>query len=189
MNRSNRSDHIRLTSHPEPGAKSHFPIHWGAKTARERGPIIGTVSRPQDRNVIGSHGGSYAVYRALAVSSGALDPIRREGLAVVVEGNFDVLALHEAGGPARCRELQRRVAPITQKELTKRLRDLERSGLVARRVYAEVPPRVEYRLTELGLTLMPALTGLHEWAERYGAAVDEHWRRGAAGGADRPEER
>ena len=72
MNRSNRSDHIRLTSHPEPGAKLQFPIHWGAKTARERGPIIGTVSRPQDRNVIGSHGGSYAVYRALAVSSGAL---------------------------------------------------------------------------------------------------------------------
>ena len=80
MNRSNRSDHIRLTSHPVPGAKQNFPIFWGAATARERGPIIGTVSRPQDRNVIGSHGGSYAVYRALAVSSGALDPIRRPDL-------------------------------------------------------------------------------------------------------------
>jgi GTP cyclohydrolase II len=80
MNRSNHTDHIRLTSHPEPGAKLHFPIKWGAATARERGPIIGTVSRPQDRNVIGSHGGSYAVYRALAVSAGALDPIRRPDL-------------------------------------------------------------------------------------------------------------
>src|SRR6516162_9804343 len=80
MTRSNRSDHIRLTSHPVPGAKQNFPIFWGAATARERGPIIGTVSRPQDRNVIGSHGGSYAVYRALAVSSGALDPIRRPDL-------------------------------------------------------------------------------------------------------------
>jgi GTP cyclohydrolase II len=80
MNRSNRTEHIRLTSHPDPGAKLQFPIVWGAKTARERGPIIGTVSRPQDRNVIGSHGGSYAVYRALAVSSGALDPIRRPDL-------------------------------------------------------------------------------------------------------------
>ena len=78
--RSNRQDHIRLTSHPDPGAKLHFPIHWGAESARERGPVIGTVSRPQDRNVIGSHGGSYAVYRALAVSSGALDPIRRPDL-------------------------------------------------------------------------------------------------------------
>jgi GTP cyclohydrolase II len=80
MTRSNRTEHIRLTSHPEPGAKLPFPIHWGAKTARERGPVIGTVSRPQDRNVIGSHGGSYAVYRALAVSAGALDPIRRPDL-------------------------------------------------------------------------------------------------------------
>lgn len=80
MNRSNRTEHIRLTSHPEPGAKLRFPVQWGAATARERGPIIGTVSQPQDRNVIGSHGGSYAVYRALAVSSGALDPIRRPDL-------------------------------------------------------------------------------------------------------------
>jgi len=80
MNRSNRTDHIRLTSHPVPGAKHDFPIAWGAATARERGAIIATVSRPQDRNVIGSHGGSYTVYRALAVSSGALDPIRRPDL-------------------------------------------------------------------------------------------------------------
>jgi GTP cyclohydrolase II len=80
MNLSNRTEHIRLTSHPEPGAKLRFPITWGAATARERGPIIGTVSHPQDRNVIGSHGGSYSVYRALAVSSGALDPIRRPDL-------------------------------------------------------------------------------------------------------------
>ena len=80
MNRANRTDHIRITSHPEPGGKPRFPIHWGAATARERGPIIGTVSRPGDRNVIGSHGGSYALYRALAVSSGALDPIRRPDL-------------------------------------------------------------------------------------------------------------
>jgi hypothetical protein len=80
MTRSNRVDHIRITSHPAPGGKLKFPIHWGAASARERGPIIGTVSRPQDRNVIGTHGGSYSVYRALAVSSGALDPIRRPDL-------------------------------------------------------------------------------------------------------------
>lgn len=80
MNRSNHTEHIRLTSHPEPGEKLRFPITWGAATARDRGPIIGTVSQPQDRNVVGSHGGSYTVYRALAVSSGALDPIRRPDL-------------------------------------------------------------------------------------------------------------
>src|SRR6201988_3047393 len=80
MTRSNRVDHIRITSHPAPGAKLKFPIAWGAASARERGPVIGTVSRPQDRNVIGTHGGSYSVYRALAVSSGALNPIRRPDL-------------------------------------------------------------------------------------------------------------
>ena len=57
MNRSNRTEHIRITSHPEPSGKLRFPIHWDAPTARERGPIIGTVSRHGDRNAIGSHGG------------------------------------------------------------------------------------------------------------------------------------
>ena len=80
MTRPNHTDHIRLTSHPAPGAKPRFPLVWGAASARERGPIIGTVSRPADRNVIGTHGGSYALYRALAVSSGALNPIRRADL-------------------------------------------------------------------------------------------------------------
>src|SRR3954449_10871228 len=85
--------------------------------------------------------------------------------------------LHGAGGPIRFRQLQRLVDPITQKELTKRLRELERSGLVARAIFAEVPPRVEYRLTDLGATLIPALAGLHEWAERYAPIVDENRRR------------
>src|ERR1041385_9535053 len=76
----NRPDHIRLPSHPDPEAKARFPLHWDAPTARERGPVIGTVSKPGLRNVIGSHGGSYAVYRALAVAAGALDPIRRPDL-------------------------------------------------------------------------------------------------------------
>jgi GTP cyclohydrolase II len=77
---SNRTDHIRLTSHPEPGGKARFPIQWAAADPHVRGPIIATVSQPQHRNVVGSHGGSYAVYRALAVSAGALDPIRRPDL-------------------------------------------------------------------------------------------------------------
>jgi GTP cyclohydrolase II len=75
----NRTDHIRLTSHPEPG-KVRFPIKWAAEDPYARGPVIATVSQPQHRNVIGSHGGSYTVYRALAVSAGALDPIRRPDL-------------------------------------------------------------------------------------------------------------
>lgn len=85
--------------------------------------------------------------------------------------------LHVARGPIRFRQLQRLVDPITQKELTKRLRDLERSGLVDRAVFAEVPPRVEYRLTELGATLIPALAPLHQWAETYADVVDANRRR------------
>jgi GTP cyclohydrolase II len=80
MTRPNRTDHIRLTSHAAPGAKPRFPVAWGAATPLERGPVIGSVSRPADRNVIGTHGGSYALYRALAVSSGTLNPIRRADL-------------------------------------------------------------------------------------------------------------
>jgi len=91
-----------------------------------------------------------------------------------------LFALHEAGGPIRFLRLQRAVDPITQKELTKRLRDLERGGLVGRQVFAEVPPRVEYRLTDLGSSLIPTLVGLHDWAEQHAAIVDENWRRAAS---------
>jgi DNA-binding HxlR family transcriptional regulator len=85
--------------------------------------------------------------------------------------------LHQAQGPVRFRQLQRLVDPISQKELTKRLRELERSGLVARTIFAEVPPRVEYRLTDLGATLIPALAGLHQWAETYAQVIDENQRK------------
>ncbi len=80
MTTPNRSTHIRLTSHPQPGQPTRFPIHWGAATAKERGPVVGSVTNPADRNVIGAHGGAYSVYRALAVSSGTLNPLARPDL-------------------------------------------------------------------------------------------------------------
>ncbi|NOG68944.1 GTP cyclohydrolase II [Roseicella sp. DB1501] len=76
----NQTRHIRLTSHPEPQAH-RWQINWGAATPVARGPVIGSVTRPQDRNVIGTHGGSYSLYRALAVSAGALSPLQRPDLA------------------------------------------------------------------------------------------------------------
>ena len=88
--------------------------------------------------------------------------------------------LDEANGPVRFRQLQRQVGAIIQKELTKRLRDMERSGLVTRTVFAEVPPRVEYRLTDLGATLLPALAPLDAWAHRHGPAVRENQARSDA---------
>ena len=62
--------HIRLTSHA--GGFGALPIQWGAATATERGPVVGTTTKRAHRNVIGTHSGSYSVYRALAVASGAL---------------------------------------------------------------------------------------------------------------------
>jgi GTP cyclohydrolase II len=77
---SNRPSHIRLNSHPGGGTVSRFPIEWGAPTAKERGPVIGTVNSGSDRNAIGAHGGAYSVYRALAVSSGAMAANNRPDL-------------------------------------------------------------------------------------------------------------
>ena len=67
------SRHIVLTSHARPGSNYFSPIHWGAEDARSRGPIIGSVSNPLYRNVIGTHSGSYSVYRAISVAAGRLD--------------------------------------------------------------------------------------------------------------------
>lgn len=64
--------HIRLTSHPVEGAQGALPIRWGCADPRERGPIVGSTSTRSQRNVIGTHSGSYGVYRALAVAAGAL---------------------------------------------------------------------------------------------------------------------
>jgi GTP cyclohydrolase II len=66
-----RRRHIKLTSHP--GGTAPVPIVWGAVDPAKRGPVIASTSAPERRNVIGTHAGSYAVYRALAVASGALD--------------------------------------------------------------------------------------------------------------------
>src|SRR5918912_1542572 len=81
MNTPNRSTHIRLTSHPEPsGGVARNPIRWGAADPKARGPVIGSVTNPGDRNVIGAHGGAYSLYRALAISARALNPLARPDL-------------------------------------------------------------------------------------------------------------
>jgi GTP cyclohydrolase II len=64
--------HIRLTSHPVEGAYGALPIVWGAADPHARGPVVGSTANRSQRNVIGTHSGSYGVYRALAVAAGAL---------------------------------------------------------------------------------------------------------------------
>jgi GTP cyclohydrolase II len=66
---------IVLTSHPSQRAPVSYPITWGESDPKKRGPIIGTLTNVEQRNCIGTHSGSYSVYRALAVASGSLDPL------------------------------------------------------------------------------------------------------------------
>lgn len=75
-----KAKHIKLTSHTGAGGVKASPINWGAADAKTRGPIIATLTNPEHRNVIGTHSGSYAVYRALAVAAGALDPQHKPDL-------------------------------------------------------------------------------------------------------------
>jgi GTP cyclohydrolase II len=70
-----RKGHIILTSHHRPGANRIAPLKWGAATAAARGPLVATLTHADQRNVIGTHGGAYSLYRALAISSGRLDPL------------------------------------------------------------------------------------------------------------------
>ena len=70
-------------------------------------------------------------------------------------------------GKLRFSELSRQIGCVTQRMLTKQLRELEESGLVNRYVYAEVPPRVEYELTEEGISLKPILHALKTWGESH----------------------
>src|SRR5688500_2844328 len=75
-----KSGHIRPTSRPGSRGPARFPVTGGAPAAAERGPVVATVNARADRNAIGAHGGSYSIYRALAISSGAMDPQARPDL-------------------------------------------------------------------------------------------------------------
>ena len=70
-------------------------------------------------------------------------------------------------GKRRFGELYKAIAGITQKMLTQQLREMEKDGIVNRRLYAEVPPRVEYSLTRSGRSLRPVLNAMQHWGTRY----------------------
>jgi len=78
-----------------------------------------------------------------------------------------------ARGARRTGELKRELVGVSQKMLTQTLRNLEEHGLVTRRVYPVVPPRVEYRLTELGQSINEPLAEICKWTERHGESLKQ----------------
>ncbi|MGW3008004.1 winged helix-turn-helix transcriptional regulator [Streptomyces sp. NPDC001219] len=83
-----------------------------------------------------------------------------------------ILWVLEHHGRLRFNELQRHLPTITPKVLTQRLRQLERDGLVIRTYHAEIPPRVEYEISDLGRTLTPLFAAITDWSEAHLPAVD-----------------
>ena len=91
-----------------------------------------------------------------------------ETTLTLIGDKWKVLILRDLlSGTKRFGELKKSVGSVSQKVLTAQLRDMEKSGLVHREVYAEVPPRVEYTLTELGYSLKPILDAMWAWGESY----------------------
>ncbi|WP_338543433.1 winged helix-turn-helix transcriptional regulator [Paenibacillus tundrae] len=97
----------------------------------------------------------------------------KELTLAVIGGKWKLIILWHLGleGTKRFSELKRLIPHITQKMLTNQLRELEEDQLIERKVYAEVPPRVEYTLTDHGQNLMPVLHAMYNWGKNYGENV------------------
>lgn len=96
-----------------------------------------------------------------------------ETTLTLIGDKWKVLILRDLlTGTKRFGELKKSVGGVSQKVLTAQLRDMEESGLVNRKAYAEVPPRVEYSLTELGKSLNPILDAMKCWGEDYKNLVE-----------------
>ena len=93
-----------------------------------------------------------------------------ETTLTLIGDKWKVLILRDLmPGTKRFGELKKSIGHVSQTVLTAQLRDMEENGLLHRRTYAEVPPRVEYSLTDLGRSLKPVLDALQEWGARYKA--------------------
>lgn len=91
-----------------------------------------------------------------------------ETTLTLISNKWKVLILRDLlTGTKRFGELRKSIGTVSQKVLTSQLRQMEESGLLTRKVYAEVPPRVEYTLTELGYSLRPIMDAMWAWGENY----------------------
>lgn len=90
----------------------------------------------------------------------------------LIGNRWKVLIIRDLlAGTKRFGELRKSIGNITQKVLTQNLRDMEAAGLVSRKVYAEVPPRVEYTLTDIGYSLKPVLDSMLAWGTDYQSKI------------------
>ena len=97
-----------------------------------------------------------------------------ETTLMLIGDKWKVLILRDLmNGTKRFGELKKSIGTVSQKVLTAQLRDMEEKRLVERKVYAEVPPRVEYTLTEMGYSLKPILDAMWAWGEEYQAKNQE----------------
>ena len=97
-----------------------------------------------------------------------------ETTLTLISDKWKVLILRDLmGGTKRFGELKKSIGHVTQKVLTAQLRQMEASGLLTRTVYAEVPPRVEYTLTDLGYSLKPILDAMWAWGEAYKSQYEQ----------------
>lgn len=93
-----------------------------------------------------------------------------ETTLMIIGDKWKVLILRDLmNGTMRFGELKKSIGTVSQKVLTAQLRDMEEKGLLTRKVYAEVPPRVEYTLTETGYSLKPVLDAMWAWGAEYKA--------------------
>ncbi len=96
-----------------------------------------------------------------------------ETTLTLIGNKWKVLILRDLlPGTKRFGELKKSIGSVSQKVLTAQLRDMEENGLVSRKVYAEIPPRVEYSLTELGQSLKPILDAMWNWGEEYKVSMN-----------------
>ena len=106
----------------------------------------------------------------MAAVTKALPACPVETTLTLISDKWKVLVLRDLiPGTKRFGELKKSIGTVSQKVLTAQLREMEQSGLLTRTVYPEVPPRVEYTLTELGRSLKPILDALQNWGEAYKA--------------------
>jgi DNA-binding HxlR family transcriptional regulator len=90
-----------------------------------------------------------------------------------ISDKWSILAIYALGayGTLRFNELKNKIGDVSQRMLTVTLRNLEADGMIKRRIYPEVPPRVEYELTALGKGLLQQISQLGDWAQQHGASI------------------